>query len=85
MKLKAEHIKILREAITPFMNADTAALYAEQGLTPKRYRWDALWSANKVSVPLREIMPVIYRYANDEHIDTVLRMLDTETSNKPSQ
>ena len=37
----------------------------------KRYRWDVLWAIPKdVRYP---ILDRVYRYANDAHIDTVLR------------
>ena len=79
MKVKPEHVEILRRELQPFLNKDTASVYADAGLTPMRYRWDALWSANKHHPEvMNALIPEIYQYANDMHIDTVLRMLADE-------
>ena len=45
--------------------------YEKAGLTPKRFRWDCL----HISVPSKWICDNIYPYANDTHIDTVLRSI----------
>lgn len=36
----------------------------------KRHRWDALYASGA-----NEVLSDIYRYANDEHIDTALRAI----------
>lgn len=81
MKIKPEHIAKLREYLAPFLNKDTEDGYREQGLSDKRYRWDALWSACRHTPSLNDVIREIYEYANDDHIDTVLRMLAKEGSN----
>lgn len=78
LKIKQEHIDILRREITPFMNADTAQIYKDAGHGPLRYHWDALWSANKRSPEVQQCIREIYQYANDTHITSVLRMLAKE-------
>lgn len=53
---------------------ETLDEYKAHGLTPKRWRWDLLWRAKRVGyLPERFIEDTVYAYANDEHIDTVLR------------
>lgn len=58
--------------------------YHKKGLRPKRLRWDLFHQANKLCVaengkPLigdgigMDGMTTIYAYANDDHIDTLLR------------
>jgi len=89
MKVKPEHIEALRTALRPFLNKDTARVYADAGLSPTRYRWDALWSARKLrGEDVGDLITEIYQYANDTHIDTVLKMLaeerkDVELPNQP--
>jgi hypothetical protein len=41
----------------------------------KRYRWDCLYAGGFSG---SEAMARIYRYADDSHIDTVLRGVDTQ-------
>lgn len=78
MKVKPEHIEILRKALEIFLNKDTATIYRDAGLSEKRYRWDALWSARRRSQEVQDTLSAIYQYANDDHLDTVLRMLMDE-------
>lgn len=78
MKLEQHHIEALREGTKPFMSKEMEDLYKEEGLTDKRYRWDCLWSACRRTPALNDTIHEIYRYANDTHIDTVLRMLAKE-------
>jgi hypothetical protein len=44
-----------------------------------RHRWDAL-NASRAVAPLADLTRAIYVYANDEHIDTVLRAAQREVS-----
>ncbi len=81
LKVKPEHIQALREATKPFLNKATRELYEEEGLSPKRYRWDALWSANRRVPTLTEVIREIYQTCNDDHIDSVLRLLVKESEN----
>ena len=51
--------------------ADAFAGYTGGGFTQKRFRWDLLYS---VPYAIRVVwFDRIYKYANDEHIDTALR------------
>lgn len=68
MKLTFEHRNALESAIRPLDTAERRARYA--GLSDKRYRWDLLWAAKQ-----SELVGQIYKYANDDHIDTVLRRI----------
>lgn len=81
MKIRDKHIDALRKAISPFLNKETEDLYREEGLSEKRYRWDAFWSACRHTPTLNDVIREIYQYANDDHIDTVLRMLVKEARN----
>lgn len=78
LKVSEEHIAILREATAPFMNKDTQEVYAESGLSFTRYIWDALWSARRRSQTVKDTLDAIYKYADDTHITSVLRMLAKE-------
>ena len=57
-------------------NPRAKAYYAENGMTPKRFRWDCFWLANaKNRDAFREAMEGIYTYGHDAHIDTLLRYI----------
>ena len=71
MKVSTEHVQYIKQAITPIDIPELRAVYKEAGLSDKRYRWDLLYRA-KLSQWLSDN---IYPYANDDHIDTVLRQL----------
>lgn len=81
MKIKSEHIDHLRVKFTGFMqrNPDEcsrvrAALAPYDGDIDKRMRWDML----RAAVGFEWVSDNLYTYANDDHIDTVLRMLQRE-------
>ena len=69
MKVKQEHIDYMRNAILANSKAPTLPDYMARGLSEKRWRWDLLYMAGLSSW----ICDTIYKYANDEHIDTALR------------
>ena len=71
MKLKPEHFAHMKAAILANSKAPTLPSYLARGLTEKRWRWDLLYAA-KLSP---WICANIYPYANDEHIDTALRVI----------
>ena len=71
MKIKPEHIQYIRTAICRDSKTLTLAEYTAMGLTPKRWRWDLL---NRAHIT-QWICDTIYPYANDEHLDTVLRRI----------
>lgn len=77
MKMKPEHYTQLRDALTTILPKLklSEALYQNNGLTPMRFRWDALWATQLRagdSAGMQTGWPV-YDYLNDEHIDTALR------------
>lgn len=80
MKIKPEHYQILKEKLSSLLPQLAADHYRRLKLDPKvkdineRFRWDCLWAAK---VP-HETMSEIYKYANDEHIDTVLKKIIKE-------
>jgi hypothetical protein len=78
LKITDEHVRALRAGVSPFLNHATSKVYTEAGLSAMRYRWDALWSACKYVEGFNDLISEIYRYANDDHIDTVLRMVAKE-------
>ena len=82
LKISPAHIQALRDATRPFLNKATRTAYEEEGLSPKRYRWDALWSANRQSSTLGVVMSEIYQTCNDDHIDSVLRLLVKESESE---
>lgn len=70
MKIKPEHYEHLKTAILANPHAPTLPSYIARGLTEKRWRWDLLYLA-KLSP---WISSNLYPYANDDHIDTALRL-----------
>ena len=76
MKIRQEHYKILLNGlrgILPRLQQGQPA-YVEEGLTPKRFRWDALYATKlRVSSERNECELPLYDYMNDDHIDTALR------------
>lgn len=76
MKIKPEHVEVLRTAVTKFDTAFHRSRYRAAGLSDKRYRWDILYHAQRQgALPPHFICDTLYPYANDDHIDTVLRRL----------
>jgi hypothetical protein len=71
MKIKPDHFEYMKAAILANSHAPTLPSYLTRGLTEKRWRWDLLYAA-KLSP---WICANIYPYANDEHIDTALRVI----------
>lgn len=73
MKITPEHAAQIAE----FFHKGAALIppvaeYEQAGMTKRRHAWDALHAAKfHASDTMREV----YRYANDNHIDTVLRSL----------
>lgn len=81
MKIKPEHYAqlaaLVRVGLTRIPSAQAYAARHESiprialAKDPaKRHRWDALYAAGA-----DEVLSDIYRYANDEHIDTALRAI----------
>ena len=79
MKISAPSYAILHDAIAKAKTQVTFSLesYLEQGLTPKRYRWDLLWYSTARLLPQHWVCDVLYNKEdlNDDHIDTALRAI----------
>jgi len=79
MKIKPEHYAHMLEAIRPlqpklaghreYLKTDSRVKDLE-----KRLRWDALW-ASKITQWLSD---TVYKYANDDHVDTALKQIMKE-------
>lgn len=81
MKMSAEHVEILRDAITPHDTAEIRQAYRD-GNFPRadacknrdaRYRWDLFWHAHHRHGST--IAPVLDAGYKDAHIDTALRSI----------
>jgi hypothetical protein len=73
MKIKPEHIEALQSLVIPSHSEELHAQYRDANLSDKRYRWDLLY---RVPYHARvTVIDEIYKYANDTHIDTVLRKI----------
>ena len=79
MKITKEHYAIIESAIKKVIanNPDAYELYHKRYDSDMRYRWDCLWAA-QINDFLRD---VIYPYANDDNIDTVLRKITGKITN----
>jgi hypothetical protein len=78
MKIKPEHFEHMKKAILANAHAPTLPSYLARGLTEKRWRWDLLYAAGLGGW----ICTNIYPYANDEHIDTALRVITRDPTLK---
>jgi hypothetical protein len=70
-KMRVEDYNALRAAVEGVLAkwpADAHSQYEAAGLSPKRFRWDALWASKFNVTPL-------YAYLNDANIDTALRSI----------
>ncbi len=77
MKIKPEHYAHIRDAMALALKSNqgiSTATYEAQGLTAKRFRWDLFWTA-KLS---QWVSDNVYKYANDEHLDTALKAIVKE-------
>jgi hypothetical protein len=86
MKIKPEHLEQLRQAIDaacgtilPGYAAKIREEYAakfkpeDKRDAEKRIRWDALWCAQRTKALPEKFFDEVYKYANDEHLDTALK------------
>jgi hypothetical protein len=75
MKITPEHFAKLSCAIyRARQEMATLQEYEYRGLTPKRWRWDLLWRAERLGfLPDRFVLDTLYSYVDDDHIDTALR------------
>ena len=71
MKIKPEHLEVIREAIKPHNNDFHRSRYKAAGHSDMRYRWDLARHAGLIPF----FCDTLYKYMNDSHIDTALRKL----------
>jgi len=69
MKIQPEHAAHITAAVQAVDNPERRAKAQIGNHSNLRYRWDCLWAAGLT----RWVCDTIYPYANDDHIDTVLR------------
>lgn len=79
MKIKSEHLAAMREKLLPLAgkiaaHRETVRASGKFNDLEKRVRWDLC----NMAIPSKWICDTLYPYANDEHIDTALRVLVTE-------
>lgn len=72
MKIKPEHAAQVSKLIEVLVaeNAREIEKHAAK-VSPKRLRWDVF----NLAVPYDPLIKKIYEYANDDHIDTLLRQI----------
>lgn len=77
MKITPANYKTLCYAIYRAQQGmETLQEYLQHGLTPKRWRWDLLWRAERLGfLPDRFVIDTLYAYVDDDHIDTALRRI----------
>jgi len=73
MKMTNQHFtqisSLLDSCISKSQLSELQVEYKQHDLSEKRLRWDIF----NACVPLPFICQVLYKYLNDEHIDTALR------------
>lgn len=78
MRISDPDFNRLKELIDfdPCVGETLAKIYSNKGMTPKRFRWDMLWTARrKRPDDFNELFDKLYSYANDDHVDTALRYI----------
>ncbi len=80
MKMTKEHYRALESAMGEVVERIPFSEYKKKGLSPMRYRWDMLRLCREVNcgavyAPMNFVTTVLYRYLNDDHIDTALRRI----------
>lgn len=73
MKIEQAHFDRLQDAVQTALKTFPYTLdeYLKAGNSAKRYRWDVLWHAQQT----RFVCNTLYKYLNDDHIDTALRKI----------
>lgn len=83
MRIKPDHFNALKVGVDRVLAEQpsvSAQSYLDQGLSNMRFRWDALLAAisyGYVDIDGETKYPIgnLYRYCNDNHIDTALRRI----------
>lgn len=71
MKIKPEHYEHIKNAVAENMIKIPFSKYKEQGLSGERYRWDLFWASGLSKF----LCGTLYKYLNDDHVDTALRRI----------
>ena len=75
MKMKTEHFDYMKVEIEKSFPGDALgkcrSCYEDDGLSHVRFRWDIMRAANLTSF----LCGTLYKYLNDDHIDTALRKI----------
>ena len=69
MKIQPDHAAYITAAVQAVDNPERRAKARIGNHSNMRYRWDCLWATGLT----QWICDNIYPYANDDHLDTVLR------------
>ena len=71
MKITKEDFKKIQDGCNKILakNPDAAARYQAAGLSEMRFRWDVVRAAGLIPF----FCDVIYKYADDTHINTALK------------
>jgi len=78
MKIQPNHYKLLSDAMGEALvsRPDMYQSYQDAGLSGMRYRWDLLRASRIENVGgISWICDTLYKYLNDDHIDTALRRI----------
>ena len=75
-KIHGAHLEALRAGVLPVMQEVAGKV------TSMRNRWDCLWEAQRRDPSLGALLNEIYKYANDDNIDTALRGLVKESQTR---
>lgn len=71
LKITGPDYEYLRKHILANSKAPTWPQYKAQGLSHKRWRWDLMYAAGLT----RWTCDTLYKYLNDDHIDSALRRI----------
>ena len=78
MKIRGQDFAELLDMVRESPVYDQQDQYRAAGMSDKRHRWDCLWS-----VPVQVRQPWfdrVYKFANDDHIDTALRKIQSNSA-----
>jgi len=71
MKMTQTDFDYLSAQIKMIDSTELRAKYSSAGLSLKRYQWDITWKAGLTTF----ICDVLYKYLNDDHIQTALNRI----------
>ena len=71
MKMLPEHRAVIKAGVQKYNTDFHRSRYAAAGLSDKQFRWDCAHAAGLTKFFCDEL----YKYLNDEHIDSALRSI----------